>query len=91
MGVSDLRSAPLGPEDRVTLDESVSMAMLVLLESLTPAERTALILHDILGMPYGDVSQVVGRSQAACRQLVSRPERTYATMRLTYTRPCPTR
>ena len=56
MGVSQsFSSAPLGPEDRVTLDESVSMAMLVLLESLTPAERTALILHDILGMPYGDV------------------------------------
>lgn len=73
MGVSrSLGQIPLGPEDQVTLDESVSMAMLVLLESLTPAERTALILHDILGMPYGEVSQVVGRSQAACRQLVSR-------------------
>ena len=62
----------LGPEDRVTLDESVSMAMLVLLESLSPAERTALILRDVLGLPYGEVSQVLGRSQAACRQLVTR-------------------
>lgn len=62
----------LGPEDRVTLDESVSMAMLVLLESLSPAERTAFVLHDVLGLPYGEVAQVVGRSQAACRQLVTR-------------------
>lgn len=62
----------LGPEDRVTLDESVSMAMLVLLESLSPAERTAFILRDVLGLPYGEVSQVLGRSEAACRQLVTR-------------------
>jgi RNA polymerase sigma-70 factor (ECF subfamily) len=52
----------MGPEDRVTLDESVSMAMLVLLESLTPAERTAFILRDILGLPYEELSEVVGRS-----------------------------
>lgn len=62
----------LGPEDRVTLDESVSMAMLVLLEALSPAERTAFILREVLGLPYGEVSQVLGRSQAACRQLVAR-------------------
>jgi RNA polymerase sigma-70 factor (ECF subfamily) len=62
----------LGPEDRVTLDESVSVAMLVLLESLSPAERTALILRDVLGLPYGEVSQVLGRTQTACRQLVTR-------------------
>lgn len=62
----------LGPEDRVTLDESVSMAMLVLLEALSPAERTAFILRDVLGLPYGEVSEVLGRSQAACRQLVTR-------------------
>jgi RNA polymerase sigma-70 factor (ECF subfamily) len=48
------------------------MAMLVLLESLSPAERTALILHDVLGLPYGEVSETLGRSQAACRQLVTR-------------------
>jgi RNA polymerase sigma-70 factor, ECF subfamily len=67
-----LSPAPIGPEDRVSLDESVSMAMLVLLESLTPAERTAFILHDILGLPYGELSETLGRSQAACRQLVTR-------------------
>ncbi|HEY1325215.1 MAG TPA: RNA polymerase sigma factor SigJ [Streptosporangiaceae bacterium] len=62
----------LGPEDRVTLDESVSMAMLVLLESLSPAERTAFILREVLGLPYGEVSEVLGRSETACRQLVTR-------------------
>jgi len=67
-----LTPVPLGPEDRVTLDESVSMAMLVLLESLSPAERTAFVLHEVLGLSYGEVSEVVGRGEAACRQLVSR-------------------
>jgi RNA polymerase sigma-70 factor (ECF subfamily) len=62
----------LGPEDKVTLDESVSMAMLVLLESLSPAERTAFVLHDVLGLTYDEVSDVVGRAESACRQLVSR-------------------
>jgi RNA polymerase sigma-70 factor (ECF subfamily) len=63
---------PLGPEDRVTLDESVSMAMLVLLEALSPAERTAFVLHDVLGVPYEEIAGIVGRSEAACRQLVAR-------------------
>jgi RNA polymerase sigma-70 factor (ECF subfamily) len=67
-----VQSPPLGPEDQVTLDESVSMAMLVLLESLTPAERTAFVLHDVLGLAYDEVSNVVGRAEPACRQLVSR-------------------
>ena len=65
-------AAPLGPEDRVTLDESVSMAMLVLLESLSPAERTAFVLHEVLGLPYDEIAGIVGRSEAACRQLVAR-------------------
>jgi RNA polymerase sigma-70 factor (ECF subfamily) len=62
----------LGPEDRVTLDESVSMAMLVLLESLSPAERTAFVLREVLGVPYDEVARTVGRTEAACRQLVAR-------------------
>ena len=65
-------AAPLGPEDRVTLDESVSMAMLVLLEALSPAERTAFVLQDVLGVPYDEIAGIVGRSEAACRQLVVR-------------------
>ncbi|MBO3746183.1 RNA polymerase sigma factor SigJ [Streptosporangiaceae bacterium NEAU-GS5] len=64
--------AGLSPEDKITLDESVSMAMLVLLESLTPAERTAFVLHDVLDLSYGEVADVVGRGEEACRQLVSR-------------------
>lgn len=68
----DLVVTPISPEDRVTLDESVSMAMLVLLESLSPAERTALVLHDVLSLHYGEIADTVGRSEPACRQLVSR-------------------
>jgi RNA polymerase sigma-70 factor (ECF subfamily) len=68
----DLGVRPLSPEDRVTLDESVSMAMLVLLESLSPAERTAFVLHDVLSVPYDEIAETVGRSEPACRQLVSR-------------------
>jgi RNA polymerase sigma-70 factor, ECF subfamily len=63
---------PLGTEDRVTLDESVSMAMLVLLESLSPAECTAFVLREVLGLPYGEIAETVGRAEAACRQLVAR-------------------
>ena len=63
------------PADRVTLDESVSMAFLVVLESLTPAERVALILHDVFGYPFAEVAEVTGRTPAACRQLASSARR----------------
>jgi RNA polymerase sigma factor (sigma-70 family) len=63
------------PADRVTLDESVSMAFLVVLESMTPAERVAFILHDVFGYPFADIAGVVGRSPAACRQLASSARR----------------
>ncbi|MFC5729988.1 RNA polymerase sigma factor SigJ [Nocardioides vastitatis] len=59
------------PADRVTLDESVSMAFLVVLDSLTPAERVALILHDVFGYSFGEIAEIVGRTPAACRQLAS--------------------
>jgi RNA polymerase sigma-70 factor, ECF subfamily len=72
VGPGVLSPVPLGPEDRVTLDESVSLAMLVLLESLSPAERTAFVLREVLGLPYGEVAEIVGRTEAACRQLVTR-------------------
>jgi RNA polymerase sigma-70 factor, ECF subfamily len=67
-----LGMAPVTPEDRITLDESVSMAMLVVLESLSPAERTAFVLHDVLSLSYEEVADTVGRSETACRQLISR-------------------
>ena len=63
------------PADRVTLDESVSMAFLVVLDSLTPAERVALILHDVFGYPFAEVAQITGRTPAACRQLASAARR----------------
>jgi RNA polymerase sigma factor (sigma-70 family) len=63
------------PADRVTLDESVSMAFLVVLESMTPAERVTLILHDVFRYPFAEVAQIVGRTPAACRQLASSARR----------------
>ncbi|MFI0816661.1 RNA polymerase sigma factor SigJ [Streptomyces sp. NPDC021098] len=61
-----------GPEDRVTLDESVGFALLTVLERLTPAERTAFILHDVFSVPFPEIAEVVGRSPEAVRQLASR-------------------
>jgi RNA polymerase sigma-70 factor (ECF subfamily) len=63
--------AAADPADRVTLDESVSMAFLVVLESMTPAERVAFILHDVFGYPFTEIARIVGRTPAACRQLAS--------------------
>ena len=63
------------PADRVTLDESVNMAFLVVLESMTPAERVAFILHDVFRYPFAEVADIVGRSQAASRQLASSARR----------------
>ncbi|MFJ9314399.1 RNA polymerase sigma factor SigJ [Pimelobacter simplex] len=60
------------PADRVTLDETVSYALAVVLESLSPAERTAWVLHDVFGMGFPEVAAVVGRTPAAVRQLASR-------------------
>ncbi|QKG18638.1 RNA polymerase sigma factor SigJ [Actinomadura verrucosospora] len=69
------------PADRVTLDESVSMALLLVLESLSPAERTAFLLHDVFGLSFDEVADVVGRSPAAVRQLASRARRHVAERR----------
>jgi RNA polymerase sigma-70 factor, ECF subfamily len=63
------------PADRVTLDESVNMAFLVVLESMTPAERVAFILHDVFGYPFADIAEVTGRTPAACRQLAASARR----------------
>ena len=59
------------PADRVTLDESINMAFLVVLESMTPAERVAFILHDVFRYSFVEVAEIVGRTPAACRQLAS--------------------
>jgi RNA polymerase sigma-70 factor (ECF subfamily) len=63
------------PADRITLDESVNMAFLVVLESMTPAERVAFILHDVFGYPFTEVAEITGRTPAACRQLASSARR----------------
>ncbi|MBY8874226.1 RNA polymerase sigma factor SigJ [Micromonospora sp. PLK6-60] len=63
------------PADRVTLDESVHMAFLVVLESMTPAERVAFILHDVFRYSFPEVAEIVGRTPAACRQLASSARR----------------
>ena len=67
--------APVDPADRVTLDESINMAFLVVLESMTPAERVAFILHDVFRYSFGEVAEIVGRTPAACRQLASSARR----------------
>jgi RNA polymerase sigma factor (sigma-70 family) len=66
---------PADPADRVTLDESVSMAFLVVLDAMTPAERVAFVLHDIFGYPFPEVAAITGRTPAACRQLASHARR----------------
>jgi RNA polymerase sigma factor (sigma-70 family) len=61
----------LDPADRITLDESVNMAFLVMLESMTPAERVAFILHDVFRYSFAEVAEIVGRTPGACRKLAS--------------------
>jgi RNA polymerase sigma factor (sigma-70 family) len=63
------------PADRVTLDESINMAFLVVLESMTPAERVAFILHDVFRYSFAEVAEITGRTPAACRQLASSARR----------------
>jgi RNA polymerase sigma factor (sigma-70 family) len=63
------------PADRVTLDESVSMAFLLVLESMTPAERVAFVLHDVFGYSFAEIADIAGRTPAACRQLASSARR----------------
>jgi RNA polymerase sigma-70 factor (ECF subfamily) len=66
------------PADRVTLDDSVSLTLLVLLQRLSPAERVVFVLHDIFGMPFPTVAETVGRAAPACRQLAKRARRKIA-------------
>src|SRR5262245_35437859 len=63
------------PAERVTLDESVAMAFLVVLESMTPAERVAFILHDVFRYSFAEIAGIVGRTPPACRQLASSARR----------------
>ncbi len=64
-----------GPEHDMVMADSVGLALLVVLESLTPAERLSFVLHDVFGVPFDDIAPVVERSPAAARQLASRARR----------------
>ena len=63
------------PEQEAVLADSIGLAMLVVLESLTPAERVAFVLHDMFAMPFEEIAPIVGRSEGATRQLASRARR----------------
>jgi RNA polymerase sigma-70 factor (ECF subfamily) len=64
-----------GPEDEAVLADSVGLALLVVLETLAPAERLAFVLHDMFAVPFDEIAPIVGRSPAAARQLASRARR----------------
>ncbi|MFJ8160341.1 RNA polymerase sigma factor SigJ [Streptomyces sp. NPDC096136] len=59
------------PADQVAVDDSVRMALLVVLETMTPAERVAFVLHDVFRYPFPEIAEIVGRTPAACRRLAS--------------------
>jgi RNA polymerase sigma factor (sigma-70 family) len=65
----------LDPEQEALLADSVGLALLVVLDSLTPAERLAFVLHDMFELPFGEIAGLVGRTPAAARQLASRARR----------------
>jgi RNA polymerase sigma-70 factor, ECF subfamily len=60
------------PADRVTLDDEVKLALLVVLQQLTPSERVVFVLHDVFGLPFDTISETLGRPSASCRQLARR-------------------
>jgi RNA polymerase sigma-70 factor (ECF subfamily) len=63
------------PEGEAVLADSVGVALLIVLDTLTPAERLAFVLHDLFGMPFDEIGPIVGRSPAAAKQLASRARR----------------
>jgi len=65
----------LDPEQEALLGDSVGLALLVVLDSLTPAERVAFVLHDVFAVPFDEVAPIVGRTPMAARQLASRARR----------------
>ncbi|MFC5727295.1 MULTISPECIES: RNA polymerase sigma factor SigJ [Nocardioides] len=77
----------LDPVDRVTLDDTVSTALLVVLDAMTPAERVAFVLHDVFALPFPEIAEIVGRSPAAVRQLATSARRRVADHRDIVARP----
>ena len=68
-------SSPASPEDDALLADSVSAAMLVVLERLSPPERLAFVLHDMFDVPFDEIATIIDRSPVAARQLASRARR----------------
>ena len=68
-------SVEAGPEDEAVLADSVGLALLVVLDTLTPPERLAFVLHDMFGVPFDEIAEILTRSEAATRQLASRARR----------------
>jgi RNA polymerase sigma factor (sigma-70 family) len=73
--VSDPVGAAVDPEQEALLADSVGPALLVVLETLAPAERLAFVLHDLFAVPFDEIAAILGRSPAAARQLASRARR----------------
>jgi RNA polymerase sigma-70 factor (ECF subfamily) len=71
----DRRSSSVDPADRVTLDDEVRLALLVMLERLSPAERVVFVLHDIFQVPFDAIAETVGSRAPTCRQLAHRARR----------------
>jgi RNA polymerase sigma-70 factor (ECF subfamily) len=69
------RGTAIDPEHEALLADSVGLALLVVLETLTPAERVAFVLHDMFDLPFDEIAPIVGRSPTAARQLASRARR----------------
>ena len=72
VGPPTSRTLTVDPADRVTLDDEVKLALLVVLQQLKPAERVVFVLHDIFGLPFDTISETIGRPTASCRQLARR-------------------
>jgi RNA polymerase sigma-70 factor (ECF subfamily) len=69
------REGGIDPEHEALLADSVGLALLVVLETLAPAERLAFVLHDMFAVPFDEIAPIVGRSETAARQLASRARR----------------
>jgi RNA polymerase sigma-70 factor (ECF subfamily) len=72
---TDHADSPLEGEQEMLLAESMSSALLVVLETLNPPERLAFVLHDLFAVPFDEIAQILGRSSMAARQLASRARR----------------
>src|SRR6476660_328963 len=65
----------ISPEQEAMLGDSVGLALLIVLDTLTPAERLAFVLHDVFAVPFDEIAPIVGRTPTAARQLASRARR----------------